>query len=464
MTKDELNQNDTSSEPVSETHANDNANKSKKDYDHLHNSTSLFESKELAENSKASDTNVGIKEEENGSSENGKNSEVLTNEVETKLEQNTADEIEFQNKVTDATIDELKQEADELLHNNINQSLNGEDDEDEFDDFDEFAAAEPNNNHEEDDFDEFGDFDEFDTFEQPSNYIQPDIDPAFPDSCFSNKADFESRLSKLLSKLFITDESAKPTSLVPEETGTDKSTESLLNNRSRTIYKQISTMPYLHPPNWIRLDIRHNLLIKLGIPINLDELNANATIRSQNSNTFDISTPESEASLSNHHLTVPSHHQRSRKKSISEQDINWSNFTIPDFNSLKLTNDQIQQILTTTNDTLSKFEYDLMENSSSQYLQNVKLDDILDAKLKQLSLNHQELLKLSSIWQHQLVELRKDYEIYEQVVQSCIGYSQKLRREEILENLKKMKHSSSSSTATSSSSSSSKQKKKFWKK
>lgn len=111
-----------------------------------------------------------------------------------------------------------------------------------------------------------------------------------------------------------------------------------------------------------------------------------------------------------------------------------------------------------------------MENTSRQFLHDVKLDDVLDAKLTQLSNNHQELLKLSSIWQHQLHELRKDYEIYEQVVQSCIGYSQKLRREEILENLKKMrKHSSvnASSSAFSSSSSSasaSKQKKKFWKK
>ena len=235
-------------------------------------------------------------------------------------------------------------------------------------------------------------------------------------------------------------------------------------------------MPYLHPPNWIRLDIRHNLLIKLGIPINLDELNANTvsanpTIGNTNPNAINANTNEEHDTNLSNHLSIPQQQQqRSRKKSISEQDINWSNFTIPQFDSLQLTNEQLHNILTQTNETISKCEFDLMENTSLKFLTNVKLDDVINDKLKQLQLNYQELLKLSSVWQHQLSEVRKDYEIYEQVVQSCIGYSQKLRREEILENLKKMKkHSSRSSSSTTSlvgasSSSTTKHKKKFWKK
>ncbi|KAI5909781.1 hypothetical protein K4G61_g3469 [Candida parapsilosis] len=478
MSKDELDKMDTSSTPVVEANTEAKLNEDVTDHDKpisISESTDTWNKVETHESDNKTEK------------ENGKTSDSLADTTEAKLEEGTANAIEFQNNVIHSTIDELKGEATtELSSNNASQLYNEDNDDDGFDDFDEFAAAEPNTHKEEGhEFDDFGDFDEFETVNEETTIqrSQPNTDPAFPDSCFSNKIEFESRLSKLLSKLFITNEgsaTARATSTSsfesPTDTTVDKPTESLLNDRSRTIYKQISTMPYLHPPNWIRSDIRHNLLIKLGIPINLDELNANnpgittTTSMHQGTNTSLNTIHSSTDTNPQNHLSVPSQPQRSRKKSISEQDINWSDFTIPEFDSLKLTNDQLHQILSSTNGTISKIEYDLMENTSRQFLHDVKSDDVLDAKLTQLSNNHQELLKLSSIWQHQLHELRKDYEIYEQVVQSCIGYSQKLRREEILENLKKMrKHSSvnASSSAFSSSSSSasaSKQKKKFWKK
>ncbi|KAG5417307.1 hypothetical protein I9W82_004940 [Candida metapsilosis] len=482
MSKEELHETNIGSVNEPETNVSGSAHKREAELNHLDDSLEPKSDMDSLSNNVPVEEN---KEEDRGTPD-ANTDDLLKDKVESNLDEIIAEETKFENEVADAAIDDLKQETEESSQReSMNPPQTSVDEDDEFDDFDEFEAAEPNTNHQaNDDFDDFGDFDEFESVEDTQTSTV--IDAAFPESCFSDKADFESRLSKLLSKLFNTDETAATATITitpPSDTKegtqtTEKPAETLLNDRSRTIYKQISTMPYLHPPNWIRSDIRHNLLIKLGIPINLDELNANsvsanATAGNTNPNAINANPNEEHDTNSSNHLSVPppqQQQQRSRKKSISEQDINWSNFTIPQFDSLQLTNEQLHNILTQTNETISKCEFDLMENTSLKFLTNVKSDDVINDKLKQLQSNYQELLKLSSVWQHQLSEVRKDYEIYEQVVQSCIGYSQKLRREEILENLKKMKkHSSRSSSSTTSSvgassSSTTKHKKKFWKK
>ena len=353
----------------------------------------------------------------------------------------------------------------------------------------------------EDDEDEFGDFDEFNESENPPHSESFTTETALfdeialPDTAFENIGEFETRLEKLMSKLFCipTPPPVRATNVTTEDSTIDKTKEEehmeilppeivdpatvlLFDDRVRTIYEQISTIPHLQPPNWVKLNIRHNMVINLGIPINLDELKSSAPaptptpaptlaqsqeqaekIRdtqapSQTQDTLP-STSLSDSSLTNstasqtgtrtlesgHLLNVPSRGQsHHRRKSITADDIDWRDFDVPQFESLKLNAEESKKVIDETSKKLSQFEIDNMENTSLQFLESRDLE-FIEKKLSQLRSNRQELLQASSIWQNQLNELQKDYEIYENVVQSCIGYSQKLRREEIMENLKKMK-------------------------
>ena len=48
----------------------------------------------------------------------------------------------------------------------------------------------------------------------------------------------------------------------------------------------------------------------------------------------------------------------------------------------------------------------------------------IDEKLNKLTSNYNELLTLSSIWINQIDQLHEEFEIYENVIQSFIGYNQ----------------------------------------
>ncbi|CAI5756689.1 unnamed protein product [Candida verbasci] len=268
-------------------------------------------------------------------------------------------------------------------------------DEEEFDDFN--VANNVEKSIEEDD--EFGEFDEVDK------------DIQFPDVIFKDNQALNNKINDLISEIIPIE------STIPKEYN-DKE---LLNDRSKTIYQQVSTIPYLQPTNWIKSNIRHNLLIKLGIPINLDELNDSKDVQ------FHV-----------------------RRKSINESDINWDIFEIPDEKDLKLDFDAKNKLLSNTIDRLSKIEIEILNNTSEGYLKTCDPGQ-LDSKLKELKDIYDELILLSSLWKNKINELHDDFEIYETVVQSFIGYSQKLKRDEIFENLKKLKHEKK------------KKKKKLWK-
>lgn len=251
------------------------------------------------------------------------------------------------------------------------------DTDDDFDDFNEPVVA-----INEDDDDGFGDFDVGST-----GYIQLDNSIA------------QQQIDDLLNEIL-------PTTTIPETTL--MAIDELLDERSNAIFSQLSRLPHLRPNYWMKLHIRHNLLIKLGIPINLDEL---------------------------HEQTKDTHN---RKKSVNEQDIDWQGFVIPEFGELNISQDQLMQLMNKTNEMLSKFELDNLNNSSSAFLEGSD-EEKLREKLNQLKDNYKQLLQLSSVWTHQFDELKKNSEIYELVVQNLIGYSQKLERDELLNNLKQVK-------------------------
>lgn len=306
------------------------------------------------------------------------------------------------------------------------QQQEEDDEEDDFDDFNEaeFQAAEHNKEEEEDD-DDFGDFDDVEYTQQSEQYQQPEHhEPSLPSSIFSNPLEFSNKLDLKLNEIFPT------TTTTSKETTTDNINTTILNERSDIIYKQISNMPYLQPTNWIKSNIRHNLLIKLGIPINLDELNTTTTTSITNTNTNSTGI----VPISNIENTTR------RRSSISVNDIKWNLFNIPKFEELNIDNDLKLSMIQNTNEILTKIELENLQHNSEQFLRDSSNSEIIDDKLNQLMNNYQELIKLSSIWINQIDELKNDFETYENVVQSFIGYSQKLRRDEIFENLKKLKH------------------------
>ena len=193
-----------------------------------------------------------------------------------------------------------------------------DDDDDDFDDFNEasfqqaptIGSTNQENGHDgnDDDDDEFGDFDDFQV-SQPSPTQQQQqkqqsqtqsqsisIDKVnFPTTIFNSPKEFSQRLTTTLDEIFPTS-----TPILEDNNNNNKNqittSIQLLNERSQEIYKQLSTLPYLQPTNWIKLNIRHNLLIKLGIPINLDELNDTNTI-SANPNNKNIVTSETQNDL-----------------------------------------------------------------------------------------------------------------------------------------------------------------------
>ncbi|OBA21800.1 hypothetical protein METBIDRAFT_14694, partial [Metschnikowia bicuspidata var. bicuspidata NRRL YB-4993] len=187
----------------------------------------------------------------------------------------------------------------------------------------------------------------------------------------------------------------------------------LLSKEAELQFKHLSKPPRLQPPNWTKLKLRHNLLLRLGIPINLDEL-----------------APSGGSGGVKHDIN--------RKSLISESDLDWSRFNIPDIEILNLTQEARQDLLGKTAEILTKIERENMENTSELHLQS-SLSEALESKLSQMRNNHDQLLMLSSLWHGKLEDLKASQTAYESVVQSMVGYNQKIQRNELLESLRRSK-------------------------
>ncbi|KAK6457724.1 uncharacterized protein RJT20DRAFT_26028 [Scheffersomyces xylosifermentans] len=345
-------------------------------------------------------------------------------------------------------------------------------------------AADEKEQEDDDDDDDFGSFDEasFEDFEEPTieevtdtttlnnkNFAEVTSDGVTEDSkssisqannnlvsfheeVFNDNELFHKKLEALFSTVFpeldaVDDnygqihDNEVDTDLNSTTKNTSTKANTILSERSSVIFTQLSTMPHLSPPNWTRSKIRHNLLISLGVPINLDEMTkSGASGVSAGTGT----------SVDSNHLSVDSANSSigkrtlssGRRKSISAADISWDGFDIPDFETLGITADAKNELLLNTSEILSRIETDNLSNSSERFLLDEHTsEDLLSGKLEQFQKNYNSLIQLASVWNNNLSELTKDFEIYESVVQNYIGYSQKLRRDEILENLKRVKSS-----------------------
>lgn len=252
----------------------------------------------------------------------------------------------------------------------------------------------------EEDDDDFGSFDEasLQEYQAPE---QIKLTGEFSGAILNDPAKFSERLEKVLDHIFSSKETAAEI---------EKNSQLLTTNAAEYI-QSFSTLPRLNPPNWTRLKTRHGLLLALGVPINLDEL-------------------ESQVATSSRPL--------SKRRSFTENDINWGDFEVPDLDLLDISSEKKLELLADTLTILSKIEDDNLTNTTEQFLL-LSLQDVVDRKLRQLQGNHALLVELSSVWQAQIKELRSSQELFESVVQNMVGYRQKLQRNKILENIKTKK-------------------------
>lgn len=318
---------------------------------------------------------------------------------------------------------------DETKQAPVGQDSESEDDFDDFNEYTEKHDLEPNEEYDEDDDvdQDFGPVDQSINDSFAKNIIN------FDNSSLQDSDEFNTKLNSLLNELF-----PEPSSSLKEQQ--NQKTNPILTEKSEAIYGNISELPRLKPPNWIKLKIRRNLLIKLGVPVNLDEVLD--TTKSEQSHNNVAKTLSSALTLGlglGLGLLLQKPLARHRRSSlVSELDIKWDEFTIPRFQDLHISSEQEQYLLNDTSAQLAKIEIENLDHSSIEKLLAGSEDDI-DQLLAKYETNHAKLIELSSLWQNQLNELKKDYEIFESVVQNLVGHTQRLKREEIMANLNKVK-------------------------
>lgn len=256
----------------------------------------------------------------------------------------------------------------------------------------------------EDDDDDFGSFDEasFEEFQgsEPTEHHQSVV---FDSAVMEDAVLFRERLDDIL-------DSVLPRKI--HEASNQMSDSQLLTDGGRERLNTFSTLPRLNPPNWTRLKMRHGLLVSLGVPINLDELGTTQV------SSFNKPSP--------------------RRRSTTEEDIKWGDFTIPEFESLNISDNRRNELMALTLSILSKIEDNNLNNTTEQFLLQCS-EEVVNEKYREMQENYAQLVELSSVWQAQIQELRNSQEMFESVVQNMVGYRQKLQRNEILEGLSKSK-------------------------
>lgn len=195
----------------------------------------------------------------------------------------------------------------------------------------------------------------------------------------------------------------------------NQSKNQLFNKNFNNFFSFITSKIEIKQFNWIRLKIRYNLFLKLKFPFDLDQvvLNDHFKIVNQKNNKSNKSN-------------------KSNKICHPENDIE---STIENgVRDIKL--DQLKanntSLLNYTDTLLSKIEFDNLNNSSFGYLEKCT-EEIIDLKLDQFKKNYDELLLLDLFWKSKLNDLISNSKIYEEVIQSHIGYSQKINRKKIFE-------------------------------
>lgn len=337
-------------------------------------STTEEDSKSIGEDAKEDTTNVSNGEDTNVAIEQNSETPGL------RSDENTNSMAEIETKVDQIHIDS----KDELKVNDISAS----NDSDDFDDF----QTKGDSDHDDSDDSDFGSFDDalVEEPEIPQGIPQglPHVPATFSGETLADKEALLGNLDKVLRVVF--------------ENVEEKDVQvydSLLDDRLKERYHKLSAMPRLNPPNWIRLKIRHELLVNLGIPINLDEMGL-------------------------------------KEKQVAQASV--IDTEIPDFETLGISSEDAEVLMASTSEILSKCETNSMNNTAEKFLLDAS-EETVDAKLLQLQQDKANLVQLMSVWNNELAEMKKNFDMYESIVQSFTGHQQRLQRDEMMEKLKKLK-------------------------
>lgn len=163
---------------------------------------------------------------------------------------------------------------------------NDEDDDDGFQDFDQPEAAQDGN----DDFGDFDDFEEgdldddagFDDDEPPVSPPPAAAAAPLPSRTWSaltvtkrsKRDDVAADIANLLPLSVAAEQELTPDVLrqVPGEA------QVLVAETSRTMWKELCTLPSVKPIDWVRSKTRRDYLISMGIPVNLDEIHTSRSV------------------------------------------------------------------------------------------------------------------------------------------------------------------------------------------
>ncbi len=130
--------------------------------------------------------------------------------------------------------------------------------------------------------------------------------------------------------------------------------------------------------------------------------------------------------------------QHLKEKSINDTNIDLDilKFQLPTIESLKLTQQERLKLINNTSLILSNYTESIQSKIYLATLSELELKN----QIQIINKNIKEGEKLLTIWCDQIKEGEKDKLAYEGVIESLVGYTQRLRREEIIREQSKNKN------------------------
>ncbi|KAG7890705.1 hypothetical protein KL936_001989 [Ogataea polymorpha] len=232
--------------------------------------------------------------------------------------------------------------------------------------------------------DEFDDFGEFEEFEQPPQQSGADT------FIFAPENGSVEELGHMIHSLLGSEPSSEPAG------------DLKLNQRCQDVYERLTLPPMnLQQVNWKRSLLRRQLLLSLGIPIDLDEVLPSGS-KTRKSKLYDSNAL---AGLKNNELSQ-------LEERIAKLEID------------KIEKDKILE------SSAAVLESVHQKVQPESFYRTAAQRGELESKARELESVRDELLKIACSLNLRLEELKQDNEIYSMYVENLVGNTQKRRREE----------------------------------
>lgn len=279
-----------------------------------------------------------------------------------------------------------------------------EEEEEEDDDFGDFEEEESGPNKDGDDM--FGDFqdNEFEKSDVSEN-ANTAIELNFKED-YDPKSEVIKNLMTSMMGLENEDKSVNDTMKQQNVINHDYHSEIQLSERCQALYNRLTQQPSnLQQINWKKSFIRRQLLLNLQIPINLDEIAPNM--------------PQSGA--------YPD--IKLNPKDRERMEMTLKRQIVP-FNDLKITSEQLNIVLKSTESQIEDF-YGLLQPVSYYKAVSEQDPDRLEKEWEELVKIKEKLLEMVSCWDKRVSEAQTDSDIFSEYVENLVGNTQKLRRQRL---------------------------------